>query len=562
MQPLLECVPNFSEGRDAAIIRAIAAEVEQSDGVKLLDVDPGASTNRTVVTFAGAPEAVVEAAFRAIRRAAELIDMRKHKGAHPRMGATDVCPLIPISGISMEEALEWAHKLALRVGESLSIPVYLYEYAASAPHRRNLADIRAGEYEGFEKKILLPEWRPDYGPRVFNAKAGQTVIGVRDFLVAYNINLNTHSERRANSVAFDIREKGRVKTADGTPNGKAQLDENGEAIRVPGACKHVKAIGWYIGEYGIAQVSCNLTNIRETPVHQVFEAARKSADSRGLRVTGSELVGLIPLHCLLDAGRFYLAQQGLSEGVSDETLIHIAVKSLGLDELGPFDPQKKIIEYRLAADQKPGLTALTLREFANQLASDSPAPGGGSVAALCGALAASLAAMVANVSATRRGWETRIAEFSSIAVEGQQLKTRLLNLVQTDTDAFNAVLEAYRLPKGSEEEKAARQAAIEAANQHAAVVPLQIARTAAQCFDLLEAMARDGNPNAVTDAGVGVLCAHSAVQGAVFNVRINLGSIRDEVFKERIAAEAAELSESADIRRTAILSVVESKIGV
>jgi len=553
MKKIIECVPNFSEGQNLAVIRQITDCIAAVPGVQLLDVDPGASTNRTVVTLVGEPEAVIEAAFQGIRMAAQVIDMRKHKGAHPRMGATDVCPIIPISGVSIEEAVQYAHRLAKRVGEELRIPAYLYEYAASAPYRRNLADIRAGEYEGFARKIYQAEWKPDYGPQEFNAVAGQTVIGVREFLVAYNINLNSQSEKRANSVAFDIRERGRV--VDGP---------KGEKIQQPGACKHVKAIGWYIEEYGVAQVSANLTNINETPVHVVFEEARKSADKRGLRVTGSELVGLIPKNCLLEAGRYYLAQQKLSQGVSEETLIHIAIKSLGLDELGPFDPKKKIIEYKmLEAKGNKGvmLTSMTLDKFADTLASDAPAPGGGSVAALAGALGASLGAMVANLSCSKKGWESRLSEFSDLAVRGQQLKATLLALVDEDTEAFNAVMAAMRMPKGNDAEIAARKAAVEAANKNAALVPFRTVQKAFSAYEIVSYVAREGNPNAITDAGVAALCIHTAVVGAAFNVRINLGSIADKAFTEDLGAKAKSYITRSEAAQREIMATVESKIG-
>ncbi len=541
MKRILECVPNFSDGQNPAVYQAIADAAARVEGVMLLDVDPGFSTNRTVVTFAGEPEAVIEAAFQAIKRAAQLIDMRQHKGTHPRMGATDVCPLIPIEGITDEEAVALAHRLAARVGEELQIPVYLYEKAASRPARSNLADIRAGEYEGFVEKIHHPDWAPDYGPRQFNAQAGQTVIGVRDFLVAYNINLNTRSVRRANSVAFDIREKGRVKTADGTPNGQPLLDAEGQPVREPGLCKAVKAIGWYVPEYGFAQVSANLTDIQVSPVHTVFDAACLSASRRGLRVTGSELVGLIPLKALLDAGRHYLRQQGLSEGVSDEELVEPAVQSLGLGQLGPFDPQKKVIEYRLAQAQAQRLQQMSLRQFASEVASESPAPGGGSVAAYCGALGASLGAMVANLSAGKKGWEHRVEEFSRWAVEGQQLKSRLLALVDEDSQAFDRVMDAYRLPRGTDAEKKQRTQAIEAALKGAALAPLGVMEAAAACFPLLEAMAAGGNPSSVTDAGVGAWCVRAAMESAALNVRINLGSIKDQAFTQSTESRVKEL---------------------
>lgn len=559
MAAILECVPNFSEGRDLSIIKLITDQIESVEGAKLLDVDPGASTNRTVVTIVGEPQAVIDAAFLAIKKASELIDMRKHKGTHPRMGATDVCPLIPISGMTDEEAVQYAHQLAKRVGEDLEIPVYLYEKAASTPTRRNLAVIRAGEYEGFAEKILLPEWKPDYGPQRFHAGAGQTVIGVRDFLVAYNVNLNTQSVRRANSVAFDIREKGRVKTENGKPTGKKVLDANGNPVREPGTCKSVKAIGWYVEEYGVAQVSANLTNIDISPVHAVFEAARKSATSRGLRVTGSELVGMIPKRCLIEAGLYYLEQQGLAQGVSEEDLVHIAVKSLGLDELAPFDPQQKVIEYQLASQTGP-LVSMNLRAFNNLLASDAPAPGGGSVAALVGALGVSLGTMVANLSGNKRGWEAQMETFSTWGIKGQALKDELLQLVDQDTAAFNQVMAAFRLPKSNETEKAQRKAAIEAANQYAAQVPFRIMQTASTCYPLLAEMAENGNPNSVTDAGVGALCVHTAVIGAGLNVRINLGGIEDVRFKETLTQSLDQLERESEEWQSKIMAQVKAKL--
>lgn len=557
---LIECVPNFSEGRDMAVMKQITDAIEAVEGVKLLDVDPGASTNRTVVTFVGTPDAVIEGAFQGIKKAGELIDMRKQQGTHPRMGATDVCPLIPISNVSDEEAIEYANKLAQRVGEELDIPVYLYEKAAKSPKRTNLAVIRAGEYEGFAEKIYKDEWKPDYGPQKYNAFSGQTVIGVRDFLVAYNINLNTQSTRRANSVAFDIREKGRVKTVDGTPWGKKVLDDKGEPVREAGACKYVKAIGWYVDEYGIAQVSANLTNITETPVHVVFEEARKSANARGLRVTGSELVGLIPKKAMLDAGLYYLEQQGVAQGVSEKDLIHLAVKSLGLDELSEFDPQKKIIEYAIEAGKAPGLADMTLKAFNDQLASDSPAPGGGSASALVGALGASLGIMVANLSGNKRGWDARVGAFSRWGLQGQQIKDRLISLIDEDTDAFNQVIAAVRLPKGTDAEKEARKAAMEAANQHAANIPFRIMETAYSAFPLLEAMVREGNPNSITDVAVGVHCLHTAVEGSALNVRINLGSIKDAAYCERMKQQVADLQKRSEEEKARILALVEEKM--
>src|SRR6187455_2445824 len=480
MQKIIECVPNFSEGRDLEIIRQITASVESVEGVSLLNVDPGASTNRTVVTFAGSPEAAVEAAFRGIKKAAELIDMRKQKGAHPRMGATDVCPFIPVSNVSWEEAVECANRLGKRVGEELKIPVYLYERAAKDKSRANLAIIRAGEYEGFFEKIKQPAWKPDFGPAVFNDKSGATVIGVRDFLIAYNVNLNTKSVRRANSVAFDVREQGRVKTENSTPSGKPVLDANGEPVRIPGMLKHVKGIGWFVKEYGIAQVSMNLTNIEETPLHAAFDACVESATKRGLRVTGSEVVGMLPKKCLVDAGRHYLRKQQWSEGASEEELIDVAIRSMGLSELKPFDPKEKIIEFKMESGGKKSLVKMDLRAFCNETVSDSPAPGGGSVAALMGALGASLGGMVANLSAGKRGWDDKLEYFSGWAVKAQQLKDEMLSLVDEDTAAFNKVMDAFALAKEVAEEKAARAAAIEQATKYAAEVPLKVMETAAK----------------------------------------------------------------------------------
>lgn len=560
MKKLIECVPNFSEGRDLNIIKQITAEIEAVEGISLLDVDPGASTNRTVVTFVGEPEPVIEAAFRAIKKAASLIDMRKHTGAHPRMGATDVCPLIPISGATFEECVEYAHRLAQRVGQELEIPVYLYEKAATAPHRKNLAVLRAGEYEGFADKIYKTEWKPDYGPQEFNPKSGQTAIGVRDFLIAYNVNLNTKSVRRANSIAFDVRENGRVKTEDGSANGKPILGPDGEPERVPGLLKSVKGIGWFVEEYGIAQVSMNLTDISVTPLHKAFDACNESAFQRGLRVTGSEIVGLLPLKSLLDAGRHYLRKQQWSEGASEEELIHIAIKSLGLNELYPFNPKEKIIEYKIADAQARKLVRMSLREFCNETLSDSPAPGGGSVSALVGALGASLGGMVANLSASKPGWDDRIEEFSDAAVQAQGIKDALLRLVDEDTLAFNKVMDAIRLPKGSPEEKALRSAAIESANQGAANVPLSIMETAYEAYDMIRAMAQSGNPNSITDAGVGALCIHACIAGAALNVRINLGGIKDETFKSEKASTVARILSESDSMKDEILALVETKM--
>ena len=562
MQKLIECVPNFSEGRDQNVIRQITDAIESVDGVSLLDVDPGASTNRTVVTFVGSPDAAVEAAFRAIKKAAELIDMRKHKGAHPRMGATDVCPFIPVSNVSWEEVIACANRLAKRVGDELKIPVYLYEKAAKNESRSNLSVIRAGEYEGFFEKIRQPEWKPDFGPDIFNEKSGATVIGVRDFLVAYNVNLNTRSVRRATSVAFDVRDQGRVKTEDGTPSGKPVLDGNGEPVRIPGMLKHVKAIGWFVKEYGIAQVSMNLTNIEETPLHAAFDACCESAAKRGLRVTGSEIVGMVPKKCLVDAGRYFLRKQKWSEGVSDEESIDIAIRSMGLSELKPFDPKEKVIEFKIeSAEPKNSLAKMNLREFCNETLSDSPAPGGGSVAALMGALGASLGGMVANLSAGKRGWDDKLEYFSNWAVKAQQLKDQLLSLVDEDTAAFNKVMDAFALPKGATEEKATRAAAIEQATKYAAEVPLKVMETASKSYDLLAEMAERGNPASVSDVGVGALATRACVEGAALNVRINLAQLKDEKFKGVLEEKVRSVCAHSVAKFKEISQTVESKLG-
>jgi glutamate formiminotransferase / formiminotetrahydrofolate cyclodeaminase len=562
MQKLIECVPNFSEGRDDNIIRQITDAIKTVDGVSLLDVDPGASTNRTVVTFVGSPDAAVEAAFRAIKKAAELVDMRKHKGAHPRMGATDVCPFIPVSNVTWEEAIDCANLLGKRVGEELKIPVYLYERAAKHKSRSNLSIIRAGEYEAFFEKIKQPEWKPDFGPAVFNEKSGATVIGVRDFLVAYNVNLNTKSVRRATSVAFDVREQGRVKTEDGTPSGKPVLDSNGEPVRVPGVLKHVKAIGWFVTEYGTAQVSMNLTNIEETPLHVAFDACAEAAANRGLRVTGSEIVGMVPKKCLVDAGRYFLRRQRWSEGASEEELIDIAIRSMGLSELKPFDPKEKVIELKIeSTEQKPSLVKMNLREFCNETLSDSPAPGGGSVAALMGALGASLGGMVANLSAGKRGWDDKLEYFSDWAVKAQQLKDQLLSLVDEDTAAFNRVMNTFALPKDSAEEKKARSTAIEEATKHAAQVPLKVMETASKSYELLSEMAAKGNPASISDVGVGALATRACIEGAALNVRINLGQLKDEKFKTDLQEKVRKINADSETRFRNIYQTVESKLG-
>ncbi len=560
MQKLIECVPNFSEGRDLNVIKQITAAIEAVEGVSLLDVDPGASTNRTVVTFVGSPEAAVEAAFRGIQKAAELIDMRKQKGAHPRMGATDVCPFIPVSDVSWEEAIECARSLGKRVAEELKIPVYLYERAASGPERSNLSIIRAGEYEGFFEKIKQPAWKPDFGPAVFNEKSGATVIGARDFLVAYNVNLNTKSTRRANSVAFDVREQGRFKTDDGTPSGKKVLDAKGEAVRIPGTLKHVKAIGWYVEEYGMAQVSMNLTNIEETPLHFAFDACATAAAERGMRVTGSEIVGMLPKKSLIEAGKYFLRKQKWSEGAAEEELVDLAIRSMGLNELRPFDPKEKVIEFKIAETAKQSLVRMNLRQFCNETLSDSPAPGGGSVAALMGALGASLGGMVANLSAGKRGWDERLEFFSDWAMRGQQLKDELLFLVDEDTAAFNKVMAAFGLPKDSAEEKAARSRAIQSANQYAAEIPLKVMETASRSYDLLGAMAEKGNPASISDVGVGLLATRACVDGAGMNVRINLSGLKDEKVRAKLGEKLITLMNESESRYEKARRVVESKL--
>jgi glutamate formiminotransferase len=561
MKEIIECVPNFSEGRDLDVIRQITAAIESVDGVSLLNVDPGASTNRTVVTFAGTPDVAVEAAFRGIQKAAELIDMRKHSGAHPRMGATDVCPFIPVSNVTWEEAIACAKKLGKRVGEELKIPIYLYEKAASDPSRSNLSIIRAGEYEGFSEKIKEPQWKPDFGPAVFNERSGATVIGAREFLVAYNVNLNTKAVRRANAVAFDVRENGRVKTEDGTPSGKPVLDAKGEPVREPGILKHVKAIGWYVEEYGIAQVSMNLTNLEETPLHAAFEACVESAAKRGLRVTGSEVVGMLPKKCLVEAGKYFLRKQKWSEGASEEGLIDVAIRSMGLSELKPFDPKEKIIEYKMETGGNKSLVKMDLRQFCNETLSDSPAPGGGSVAALMGALGVSLGGMVANLSAGKRGWEDQLGYFSDWAVKAQQLKDELLFLVDEDTAAFNKVMAAFGLAKDSAEEKAARSAAIQSANKYAAEIPLRVMETAFKAYQLLGEMAENGNPASISDVGVGLLALRACIDGAALNVRINLAGLKDEKLKSTLQEKVQKITAKSESEFRKISQIVESKIG-
>jgi glutamate formiminotransferase/formiminotetrahydrofolate cyclodeaminase len=560
MQQLIECVPNFSEGADMNIIRQITDEIEAVEGIRLLNVDPGKATKRTVVTFVGPPLQVIEAAFAAIKKASELIDMSKHKGEHPRMGATDVCPLIPISGISMEETADYARKLARRVGEQLEIPCYLYEYAALIEGRNNLSEIRAGEYEGFFKKIHQPEWKPDFGPIDMHIKAGATVIGARDFLIAYNVNLNTTSVRRANSIAFDVRERGRV-MRDGDPvTGKIVKDENGNPVNIPGSLKSVKAIGWFIEEYGVAQISMNLTNIRDTPVHVAFDEVCKRAEARGIRVTGSELVGLLPLDCLLDAGRYFLEKQQRSTGVSEAELIKIAVKSMGLDELGAFDPQKRVIEYLLRDETSEKLVHMSLKAFADETSSESPAPGGGSIAAYVGALGIALSGMVANLSSHKRGWDARWKEFSDEAEKAERIKQKLVRLVDEDTRAFNKIMDAFGLPNGSLEEKAIRKEAIQAATRFAIETPLEVMKTSLASMEQIALMAEIGNPNSVSDAGVGALCARTAVLGAGLNVKINCAGFEDSVFVNQVLAQVDQMIAAANAKETAIMSIVENKI--
>lgn len=544
---IIECVPNFSEGRDMGIIKQITDVIESVEGVRLLDVDPGRDTNRTVVTFVGDPEAVVEAAFRGVRKASELIDMSKHHGEHPRMGATDVCPLVPVSGITMEETVVYARRLARMIGEELSIPVYCYENAALEEKRRNLANCRAGEYEGLRKKLADPEWKPDFGPAVFNERSGATAVGARDFLVAFNINLNTTSSRRANAIAFDVREKGRMVKG-----------ENGEMANIPGTLKCVKAIGWYIKEYGIAQISMNLTNISVTPVHIAFDEVCRKADARGIRVTGSELVGLIPLKSMLDAGRYFLEKQERSTGVSDEELVKIAVKSLGLSDISKFNPGEKIIEYVISGNEDEGkLRSLTLKGFMNETASESVAPGGGSVSAYIGSLGVALGTMVANISGHKRGWDHRWKEFSEWAETGKEIQNRLLRFVDEDTEAFNRILEAFSLPKKTEEDIAVRKAAIAEATKNATLVPFRVMETALPAFALIREMVEKGNPNSVTDAAVGALALRSCIRGAYMNVKINAVDLDDREYADDLVLRGKAIEEQAIREEESILALTD-----
>jgi glutamate formiminotransferase/formiminotetrahydrofolate cyclodeaminase len=560
---LIECVPNISEGRDLEKINAIAHSVETIEGVKLLDIDAGEATNRTVITFVGEPGPVVDAAFLLIQKAAELIDMSKHHGEHPRFGATDVCPLVPLSGISLEETAKYANELAKRVGEELDIPVYLYEKAAKEEKRINLAHCRAGEYEGLSKKLSDPEWKPDYGPSEYTKrviKTGATAIAARDFLVAYNINLNTTSTRRANAIAFDIREAGRIKREGHPITGKKVLDKNGNPVRIPGKLKAVKGLGWYIEEYGIAQISYNLTNISITSMHEVFDETCKAATARGLRVTGSELIGLIPLNAMLEAADFFLRKQNRSLGIDEAEKIKIAVKSLGLDDLKPFNPHEKIIEYILKSDSDKQLVELTLTDFANETASESMAPGGGSISAYVGTLGVALGTMVANLSAHKAGWDSRWETFSKWAVKGQNYKSALLALVDEDTNAFNKIIEAYRLPKSTDTEKKQRLQAIEQATIYATEVPLRVMETAFKSMEVMDAMAQHGLQNSLSDAGVGALCARTAVYGAYLNVRINAKDIKDTKKATALLGKAKTIFEQTLALEQKIIEDIDAKI--
>jgi len=559
---LIECVPNFSEGRDPAVIKQITDVVETVEGVLLLDVDPGKATNRTVVTFVGAPEPVLEAAVRLARKCAELLDMRTHKGEHPRFGALDVCPLVPVANITMDETVTYARRLAQRLGEEVGLTVFCYENAATSPERRNLATVRAGEYEALKDRLSKPEWKPDFGPATFNPQTGATAVGARDFLVAYNVNLNTTSTRRANAIAFDIREKGREKREGDPLTGPIVKDAQGQTVWIPGTLKACKAIGWFIAEYGVAQVSINLTNVSITPVHVAFDEACRAAQERGVRVTGSELVGMIPLRAMLDAGRYFLKKQQRSTGVSDPELIKIAVKSLGLSDLYPFKPEEKIIEYALAArqGQKRRLVDMTVQAFAEETASESPAPGGGSIAATLGAFAGALATMVANLSSHKRGWDARWEEFSDWADKGKALYAELLRLIDEDTDAFNRLMDAMGLPKGTEAEKAARKSAMQAATKGAIEVPLRVMQTSLDTMVVIRAMAEHGLPASISDVGVAALCARSAVMGAYLNVRINCGGRADKAFVADGLARGADIERQAQDREREVLEMVGGKI--
>ena len=561
MKQIIECVPNISEGRDADKIKLISSVVEEIDGVKLLNVDPGKATNRTVITFVGEPQQVIDAAFLLIKKAQELIDMSKHFGEHPRMGATDVCPLVPIANISMEECAKWAHKLGERVGNELGIPVYHYEAAAKEEKRKNLANCRQGEYEGLSRKLIDPDWKPDFGPAAFNKsveKSGATAISARDFLVAYNINLNTTSTRKANAVAFDIREAGRIKK--NRVSGKIMKDANGDPLKEPGLFKAVKGIGWFIEEYGVAQISYNLTDINISPLHEVFDKSCERALARGMRVTGSELVGLVPKKVLIDAGKHFLRKQERSTGVHESEIIKIAIRTLGLNELAPFNVRERVIEYMLEDGIKKPLVNMTLTDFANETASESPAPGGGSIAAYCGAMEVSLGTMVANLSAHKRGWDERWEEFSTWAEKGMEYKNILLDLVDEDTHAFNKIMIAFQLPKDTQAEKEKRKNAIQEATKYAILTPFKVMETAFASMEVMKAMADIGNPNSVTDAAVGALCARTAVMGAFLNVKINCGDCEDKAFVNDILKKGQQLVDDACKMEAEILKITNSKI--
>ena len=562
MKKLIECVPNISEGRDMAVINSISDVVEKIDDVRLLNVDPGKATNRTVITFIGEPEAVLEAAFQVIKKSKELIDMSNHLGEHPRMGAVDVCPLIPISNISMEETVVYAHKLAKRVGLELGIPVYCYENAAKKKDRVNLADCRSGEYEGLEKKISSKNWKPDYGPNKFNTsvkKSGATAIAARDFLIAYNINLNTTSTRRANAIAFDLREAGRIKREGGKLNGKILKDKKGNVLRQPGYFKNLKGIGWYIQEYGIAQISYNLTNINTTPLHEVFDKTCERAEVRGLRVTGSELIGLVPKKVLIDAGKYFLVKQKRSLAIPEKDIIHIAVKSLGLDELSKFNPNERIIEYLIEANNNP-LAKMTIEDFANETSSESPAPGGGSIAAYCGVLGSALATMVANLSAHKRGWDERWEFFSKWGEKGIMYQNKLLELVDKDTHAFNQIMNAYALPKDNNNQIALRNKEIQNATKNAINVPFEIMKTSFESIEVIMMMAEEGNPNSISDAGVAMYCARAAIMGAFLNVKINCKDLDDKKYVKKILSSCKKLIDQTDVLEKNVIDIVNKKL--
>ncbi len=561
---IVECVPNISEGRNKEVIKQVTDEIEAVKGVKLLDVDPGEATNRTVITFVGTPDVVVEAAFRCVKKAAQLIDMRQHHGAHPRMGATDVCPLIPVSGITLEECAELARKLAERIATELQVPCYCYEAAARTPERRNLAICRKGEYEGLQERMTIEAEAPDFGARAWDegvARTGCTAVGARDFLIATNFNLNTTSTRRANAIAFDVREKGRPQREGGSPVGKPMKDENGKTIMIPGTLKGTKAIGWFIDEYGIAQVSMNITNINETPLHIAFDEVCRCATNRGIRVTGTEIVGLIPKRTLIDAGKYFLRKQNRSTGIPEEDILQIAIKSMGLDDLKEFNPREKVIEYLLEDEDKSAkLIDLTVKGFADETSRESPAPGGGTISAYMGALGAALGTMVANLSSHKAGWDARWEEFSNWADKGQKIQSELMILVDEDTEAFNRIMEAFGLPKGTDEEKAARSAAIQAATLFATQVPLHTMQASFKVFELCKAMAEEGNPNSVSDAGVGVLAARAAVLGAGLNVKINASGLKDRETADKLVGEANELIKEANELEAEIMKIVEAKL--